>query len=385
MTIVRDVLRSVWEAPRPDAVPPPNVRDVLLIVGLAALAVLEMVLRPDLPDRVLSGSVLIALLPVLVVRRTRPLLAVVIAFTVSLVAQIVAGGQSFENFSLAAFLLLPYALARWGSGREVVLGGAVITASGLTGLVVDRAPLGDVIGGTTVVLALMAIGLTLRTRVAARRRELDSVRLRERADLARDLHDVVAHHVSAIVIRAQAGQVASATRPEAATEALELIEAEAGRALSEMRTMVGVLRADAPATVDPAPRDPVPLLADLEDLADHTAYPPVVVTLSGPATRLGPAVAAGVHRIAREAMTNARRHAREAHRIDLAVTVREDDVLLRVVDDGALGRVGRPGEGYGIVGMRERAAALGGSCEAGPAPGGGWVVEAVLPTEREPQ
>src|SRR4029079_17909588 len=125
-------------------------------------------------------------------------------------------------------LLLPYALLRWGSGRDVVLGSLVIVGAATAGLVQDDSvTLADAIGGFIILSLAEMLGLVVRFATSAQHRARHDVRVREREQLARELHATVAHHVSAIVVRAQAGRVVGATRPEAAVEALEVIEAEA--------------------------------------------------------------------------------------------------------------------------------------------------------------
>jgi signal transduction histidine kinase len=152
-----------------------------------------------------------------------------------------------------------------------------------------------------------------------------------------------------------------------------VIEAEASRALSEMRSMVRVLRRD-----DAAELAPTPTVLDLQKLAGHDHGGPTIdVHLAGPFDELAAPVASAVFRIAQESVTNARRHARDATRIDMRVDVDDSCVRVTVVDDGAPGPVST--QGYGIVGMTERAAMLGGTCAAGHAPGGGWSVAAELP------
>jgi signal transduction histidine kinase len=213
----------------------------------------------------------------------------------------------------------------------------------------------------------------------SRHRELDRVRSREREQLARELHDTVAHHVSAMVIRAQAGRVVAAASPETSPEALaalELIEAEGAKTLAEMRFMVGALRE--PGRVE---LSPVSGVADIQRLASSVGGElPVEVKLSGEVDALAPAVGAALYRIAQESITNAVRHARRASRVVVEVSVEDERVLLSVSDDGEPVAAGRAGPGYGLAGMTERATLLGGTLTAGPGePGGGWVVEAVLP------
>jgi signal transduction histidine kinase len=373
---VRTFFRSVWDEPRPPAAPVRVWRDWVLVAVLVPAAVLEGVLRPGLPLRPLSVVVTVGLVATLLWRRTRPLLMVVVVFVVLGLLLVVTAGAIPQMYTGAYVLVLPYALVRWGSGREAVIGSALVfVKTGLSALVgVTR--LSDVVLGPAVLLVAMALGAAFRFRAWARMRELDQVKLLEHERLARDLHDTVAHHVSAIVIRAQAGLATSASRPDAAVEALRVIEAEASRTLTEMRSMVRVLRRDEPVELAPSP-----CIADLERLAGRDgAGPPVDVEVSGDLADVPPSVGAAIYRLVQESVTNARRHAHHATRIEVRVAADRASVRLRVSDDGdtsLLRPAGSPG--YGLIGMIERARLLGGTCEAGPEPGRGWTVTAVLP------
>ncbi|MGZ3145172.1 sensor histidine kinase [Lentzea chajnantorensis] len=367
------LLRSVWDEPRPVRGAARLWWDWALVAVLLPVAVLEAVLRPDLSWR--AGSVVLAvvLLPLLLVRRSKPLLAAGAAFGVAAVASLVFWGEPDLN-TLVFLLLFPFALFRWGSGREAVVGLAVML--GKVGLSVALGFLGagDAVAGSAVLAAACALGAAARYRGRARARELDQVKLLERERLARDLHDTVAHHVSAMAIRAQAGLATAATRPEAATEALVLIESEASRALTEMRTMVRALR-----RTDSADLAPSPAIADVALLASPgRPGPEVAVLIEGAADDLPKSVGTAVYRLSQEAVTNARRHARHATRIEVHVDVGGSAVRLRVSDDGDP-VTARTTRGHGLIGMEERADLLGGTCAAGPNPGRGWTVTAVLP------
>jgi len=270
--------------------------------------------------------------------------------------------------------LLPYSLLRWGSGRDMVLGSAVVLAKIGFWLLAGFVDAGQALGEAAVLVTAGAIGAAMRYRARARRRELEQAKLLERERLARDLHDTVAHHVSAMAIRAQAGLAIAETQPAAASEALRLIEAEASRALTEMRAMVRVLRRDEPAEFTPNPS-----IGDLEQLAGRERGGPVVdVAIAGDVRDVSQPVGAAIYRLAQESVTNARRHARHATRIEVRVAADDRTVRLRVTDDGDSGRAAGS-SGYGLVGMAERAGLLGGTCAAGPNPDRGWTVTAVLP------
>lgn len=371
-----DLLRVVWAEPAPEHPPEPAWRDWALVGVLVCLVVLEGVLRTDVAWRVASVVLMVGLAPTLLWRRTRPLAMVAIGFGVSGVAPLFTGGEQLEFYTQAFLLLLPYSLIRWGSGRAAVLGGVIIAAKMSIAAAVGQLTVAELIGGFAVMSSAMALGAAARFRARARSRELDQAKLRERERLARDLHDTVAHHVSAVAIRAQAGLAMAATHPDAATDALRVIEAEASRALAEMRAMVRVLRRHEP--VDLAPR---PHIGDLRQLAATARGGPTVeVDIVGDLDDVAPSVGAAVFRLAQESVTNARRHARHATRIDVHLAADDTSVRLRISDDGEAGHPRSSGPaGFGLVGMRERAGLLGGSCEAGPDPAGGWTVTAVLP------
>lgn len=365
-------LRAAWDEPPPPRPVTRRGREALLVGGLVAITLLEGALRPELAGH--GGAVLAtaALMLTLLWRRTRPLLALVVAVAGMSLITAVTGAP--DVYSSIFVLGLTYAVVRWGSGRAAITGTAAMLVYVAADALVRGLPAGDVIGGFAIVGGSFALGAAMRFRERGRLRALDEVRLLERERLARDLHDTVAHHVSAIAVRAQAGLAVAPLRPEAATEALAVIEAEASRTLAEMRTIVRVLRRG---------EDPVDApnrgLADVALLADGgDAGPAVRVALEGDADDVAPSVGAAVFRIAQEAVTNARRHARGARCVDVRVRVDPDAVRLDVRDDGE--PVTRaPGEGYGLAGMRERAALLGGTCSAGPRPDGGWTVTAALP------
>jgi signal transduction histidine kinase len=372
---MHDLLRSVWDEPRPPG--PTRVpvwRDRALVTVVMVAAVVEGLLRPDLPSRYLAVSVVVATAPVLFWRRTRPLAAVAIAFGVCGAAALVIGADI--GMSTAAYILiLPFSLGRWGSAREVAAGFAIMTAKLASSALLGYMALADGFLGLALLFAAVTLGAAVRYRAGARARELAQAKLLERERLARDLHDTVAHHVSAIAIRAQAGLATSATDPGAAVEALHVIEAEATRALGEMRTMVRALRHDD----QPVNLAPAPGVRDLERLAGRGRGGPVVdVEIRGDLEDLSPAVGSAVYRLAQESITNARRHARHATRIAVSVAADATSVRLRVSDDGDTSGASRS-SGYGLIGMIERADLLGGTCQAGPDAERGWTVTGVLP------
>ncbi|WP_353813518.1 sensor histidine kinase [Agromyces sp. SYSU T00266] len=365
--------QALWDAPAASPPPPRRVwRDWVLVAVLPLLIVLEATLRADVPWRWLWAVVLVALVPTLLWRRVRPFTMLALAFAVGWAGSLISGGDT-ELVTTAYFLVLVYAVMRWGSGRAMLGGAALVLVGTFVSLPLGETTLGDVIGGIAVSATTMTLGIAFRQRAAARARELEQVRLLEREQFARDLHDTVAHHVSAIAIQAQAGSAVAASDPSAAVEALRVIEGEASRTLDEMRSMVGVLR-----RADAAELAPTPGIADVRRLARVGGSPAVDVQVDGDPDTVPPAVGAAVFRIVQEAVTNARRHARGASRVDVHIRVDGAGIRIDVRDDGAAAASVAPG--FGLTGMAERAAVLGGTCDAGPASDGrGWAVTAVLP------
>jgi signal transduction histidine kinase len=253
-------------------------------------------------------------------------------------------------------------------------------------------PGGDTVDLVFVFLFAIAVaaGGYLRWLDFQRQQAAAEARRDERLDLARELHDLVAHYVTGIVVQAQAAQVVAEQQPMAARDALVRIEQAGTDALTAMRRMVGSLRSDdADANATAETTQPPAGWAGLEELVEqHNAVGvPARLQLEGVDTDQLPApVAASIHRIVLESLTNVRRHALDVTTVDVVARRRGDEVEIVVRDDGStagrhsgLGGIG----GFGLVGMSERAAALGGTLSAGPVEDGpGWQVLARLPLER---
>ena len=225
--------------------------------------------------------------------------------------------------------------------------------------------------------AVVAAGWYLRILDARQRQQAQEVRHQERLAIARELHDVVAHHVTGIVVQAQAAQLVAAEHPDAAQRALDRIVRAGGDALAAMRSMVGALRDESTdAELDPAASiDALRAMANMSVTDRHEL--PVRLAVDARTEAVPGTVIASIHRIAREAVTNARRHSVGATNIDIDVRCGDGVVHLLVTNDG--GQVSRSPGGFGLRGMAERAAAMGGEFDAGPLPTGGWRVAARLP------
>lgn len=224
------------------------------------------------------------------------------------------------------------------------------------------------------------VGGYLRFQQERRTEAVHSVRRAERLELARELHDLVAHHITGIVVQAQAARTVAETRPDAVAPALDAIAAAGSEALTSMRRMVTVLR-----TEDDADRRPGVTLADLRMLTDRfSSDGPKVAFEIGQGLddrTLAPEVMTTLHRVLQEALTNVRKHAPRTAWVEADLRRYERAVLLRVRNFGSSSdpRVSRLGGGFGLVGMAERVEALGGRLYAGPSPEGAWEVVAEFP------
>ncbi len=202
----------------------------------------------------------------------------------------------------------------------------------------------------------------------------------ERLRMARELHDVLGHHLSLINVQAGVGLHLMDNRPEQAREALSAIKTASAEALREVRAVLGVLRPEE----EVAPRQPALGLDRLGELTADAGLA-VTTTTSGARRALPAEVDRAAYRIVQEALTNVRKHAAPEATAEVTVDYAPAGLRLSIRNDGpADGSGAAPGDGSGIAGMRARASALGGSLHAGPLPGGGYMVTALLPTGEAP-
>jgi signal transduction histidine kinase len=298
---------------------------------------------------------------------------------------LVAGVPSMAfTEQLALAVVTVAALRRAGDRTALAVCGAAVIA--LVGSAAFRADLGTARSAFTMLSALgwgatIAVGLVIRENEARRRNQLADARSAERMDLARELHDVVAHQVTGIVVAAQAAAVVARTSPEEVDKALLAIENAGGEALTAMRRMVGVLRGQ-----EEGARTPGADLADVTEMVrrfDPEARLVRLETDPGLEHAVLPAgVAATGFRVVQEALTNVRRHAPTASAVEIEIRIRDEVLVVGVRNDGV--RTGGPGaiggeSGFGLAGMSERVAALDGTLHAGPTGSGVWTVTARLP------
>ncbi|WP_218009695.1 sensor histidine kinase [Actinomadura kijaniata] len=317
-----------------------------------------------------------ALLPL---RRVRPVPVFLCVLALTLL------GNVGDYRAGAAFALYPVALAQ---PRRVwlptpVIGGTSVLAMCVLS-VMGKENTGDRTGEVLFGLAVLGVAWTFGRAVRERRahagrtaREMaERAAADERLRIARELHDVVAHNMSVIAVKAGVANHVAAEHPEEVREALAVIEETSRTALTEMRHLLGVLRTAEPELA------PAPGLSGLAAVADRAALAGVRVDLRVDASDLPEGVAVSAHRIVQEAITNVVKHAAPAR---CRVVVEAGDGVLRidVADDGPGVRVLPSGPpGHGLIGMRERVTMYGGTFTAGPRPEGGFAVAARIPYER---
>jgi signal transduction histidine kinase len=297
---------------------------------------------------------------------------------------------------LAAELALLYRAGRYGPAWL-----AAVAAMPFLGLALARPGGMDETGVVTVLLASLApvaawSGIALRARGEAAEHSaareviagtlLEHTARGERARISRELHDVVAHHISMIAVQAESARLTTPGMPETGAQRLSAIGDTARTALTEMRRLLGVLREDTGAAV--SYRQPQPGLRELTELLDEAREATGAGTrliVHGWLAPLDPGVELAAYRIVQEALTNARRHAPGAA-VDVELRYTDEALHVRIRDNGpgpSPASFASPPGGHGLAGMRERAAAVGGELRTGAAGGGGFLVEARLPVKTE--
>ncbi|MDQ3963853.1 MAG: sensor histidine kinase [Actinomycetota bacterium] len=381
---------------------PPRLSDAVLALVLAAVGLLTLSIVPSQPPfrEPDAPAILVTVAQTLPVafRRTAPggILAVVLSATVAYFVL----GYPPSTGPIIGLVVATYSVAAYGApavSRLGVLAGvaamtAVVVAGGLTGYetsAIDVVTLAGpvavawVVGDRAGARRAHTESLERRATEAERRREAEAAAAvaTERTRIARELHDVVAHSVSAMVLHTGAAKAVLESDPEAARRSLELIETTGRQSVAELRLLLDALRSDDGADEG---REPQPRTADLSRLIDQARKTGLDVDLEieGRLPSLPAPVDLSVYRIVQEALTNTIKHAR-ATQARVVLRFNEDRLVLQIVDDGTASR-GAGTEGYGLVGMRERASLLGGTLEARPRPNGGFEVFAVLPLKGAP-
>ncbi|MET8052076.1 sensor histidine kinase [Streptosporangium sp. NPDC005286] len=324
----------------------------------------------------------------LAVRRLWPLTVFCAVLAMSLASVLL--GLAHDRFAAAAFAIYMVALTLPRPRGEPTLAIGACSAVAVLLLSVAGGPsraaniAGVLLAGVAFMGGAWIAGRAVRERRAHAVRSAEQLADRavteERLRIARELHDVVAHSMSLIAVKAGIANHVAAARPEEAADALRVIEVTSRGALTEMRRLLGVLRSDLDAPPDLTPS---PGLTDLSVLAGQAAMAGVRVELDVRATGLPEGVELSVYRIVQEALTNVVRHAAPA-RCRVSVEASAGEVRVEVADDGPGERVLPGGPGHGLIGMRERVAVYGGSLTAGRRPEGGFGISARMPYGEAP-
>jgi MYXO-CTERM domain-containing protein len=366
-----------------------TVRDWAVAIGAALAMSVRLTTGPEVqvsgPGAVATFGLAVVAGAALVRRRQRPWVAVAVCVTASGLYALVAGPVVPVAGWLAIVVAARHVPALGAAVRGAVAAAAgVVVGSGAGALVHDRVSALPLVVSLTVVVLLAAILARLQTaRVQSQRRQRDAERSQavtgERLRIARDLHDLVGHGLSTIAVQSGAARLAlDAGDPVTARRALAAVEDASRGALAEMRQLLGVLRLGETDPAPPAGLDRLDALAQDARAAGHL----VTVDLSGPLDAVPAAVGLAAYRVLQEALTNVTRHATGAA---IAITVRANDDNLSIsVTDNVTGSAGGAADGdrpsYGLVGLRERVAAAGGTLEAGPRDdAAGWRLAARLP------
>ena len=338
----------------------------------------------DHPHASLAGIALLTA-GALLFRRYAPFVAPLVVAAGALTFTLVDAGGAYDTSTMFFVLLLAaWAAGALGEPRQASIAiGAVLVAGWAVMLRAPGVPWTEMLWISFPLLGVFTLSAAAarhaeRVRIAeerARRSEELAERAveDERNRIARELHDVIAHSVSVMTVQAGAVRRVLAPEQEREREALLTVEETGRQALTEMRRLLGVLRrSDEAAALAPQPG-----LATLEHLVGQVreAGLPVAVTVEGEPIDLPPGVDLSAYRIVQEALTNALKHAGPAHAW-VCVRYGADQVEVEVANDG---RANGSGDGYGLIGMRERVALCGGDLTAGPRPGGGFTISARLP------
>jgi signal transduction histidine kinase len=378
-----------------------------LLAGLLALfdglLYLAQAVSPgdEPPPWYLTVTVLLGVVVPLVFRRRYPISAAWIILLVSIPHSALELGVS----GLAASCVVLYTLVAYVGRKPALLYTVANLTISVGQLWIQTDSTGELLIGVTVFVLTMALCWALGEFVGARRAYQAEVEQRlalleverdhqsrmavaaERARIARELHDVVAHAVSVIVVQADGAAYAVRSQPELAERAVKTISATGREALTELRRLLGVLRSEEAAgelTPQPGTRSPSTSLSELAERVRAVGLP-VRLEIAGDLDDLPAGVGLGIYRIVQEALTNSIKHAGPGTAAVVRVARTGDAVSLDISDDGRRSEhslVGVSG-GNGIIGMRERALVFGGSLEAGPREGGGWRVRARLPLATE--
>jgi signal transduction histidine kinase len=374
----------------------PLTRDVVLASLLTVATQVELQLARDVEgDMAIQATGFLLMTAAVAARRAAPLIGAIVS-SAGLSVQTLLAGDAPVVGGFIGLLIVTYSVGAAPRTSDGLLGGVAILVGVFTYPLAEpeAANLGDEIGNFAIFAGVWLIGRVVRNREARlghldkqvidlhemREEELREAVEHERARIARELHDIVAHGLSLMTLHAGGARQLLDKDVEAAREALLGIEGMGRQALEEMHRLVRVLREshDDGHRTPPASIDQLSLLANQA----RTTGLDVEVDMQGERRQVGAGLEASVYRIVQEALTNITKHS-NATLARVCVSYSEDAVEVTVSDNGTAVRADAIGSGHGLVGMRERVSIFGGSFDAGPKPEVGWEVKAVLPTGAE--
>ncbi|TQL63865.1 signal transduction histidine kinase [Rarobacter faecitabidus] len=390
----------------------------LTVVGVAGTYTALADANVAVFDRFFPVLITLGIVASLAIRRTRPVLSAAIIYSLALAHMLIG-----FPLILPADLLVPIALysvtaygTRLGYSIAVVGAGAGSIMVAIATMTVDGASSAQTAAFAVTValifLAAWAFGLVKRARIEqlnelnSRAVQLERERdeqavlaaTQERTRIAREMHDIVAHSLTVLVAQADGGRYSAAQDPAAAVRSLETI-AEVGRAaLADMRRLLGVLRADAPATgsrtsspayareARPAATSPQPGIGAVEGLVEQVRAAGIRVSygVTGRPRELPPGIGLVAYRIVQESLTNVMKHAGPDPSASVMLQWSASTMVVQVIDDGRGASATSDGAGQGVIGMQERIAMVGGTLRAGPRPGGGYQVRFTIPIPSDP-
>jgi signal transduction histidine kinase len=395
VTVPGGDLAGPVEAPRTRRRRRSWVLDVSLAVIVGALSAGSMFAGEHHSPFAIRVLLLAALVVPLVLRRVLPIPVLAWILTLSTVAAL---AESRLGAPEAAAVALYTVIASGSRRRGVIAAGIAEGCILLAAIRLGSDALTIFIPLTAVNAAVLGLGLytgarrallaELRDRAARLERERDQqgelAAAAERARIAREMHDVVAHHLTVMVALSDGAAAASIADPSRAAEAMRAVSSTGRQALADTRRLLGVLaERDGDSEGSPS-RVPLPGFAELGPLVDgvRAAGLPVVLEIRGRPDDLSSTLQATIYRLVQEALTNTLKHGGPGSSAQVRLDVGPGEVCLQVTDDGAGAAAPVPsGVGRGLAGMRERVRAFGGSVDAGPGPSGGWEVVARLPSD----
>ncbi len=368
---------------------------ILAVSGLGVLWIGSSSVEGATDPNLLSTLLVIGASAPIALRRQHPIPVLAVVTVNQFVLEIL----DFHTGGWMSIFVALYTVAAHTSGRPLAITAKLFGLATLplliAGVMFSNLRIGELVSSIVFLIGSFMLGdyLKRRRRQAAEAAERDSIAARERellarqqvqderARIARELHDVVAHSVSLMIIQSGAARRSIVSSPVQAEQALRELEATGRQAMDELRRVLGVLRTG---ETDGTELTPQPTLADIRSLVSDDPTLNVVLTEVGtPHGDVPSSIGLSLYRVVQEALTNVRKHAGPVKHVEVTVTYEPRRIVVQVTDDGRGASVTPTAGGHGLAGMRERMALCGGTVSAGPRQGGGWHVRASAPINEQ--